>query len=533
MLKGSEDFGDDLEDDRIVDGWDRDDKNTNNLQPASSPIPIVSSININQQNNCHHSTNSNCYPTPESVSRNPLFMQDNITKTHFHSNNQPYHQEQQIYQSLSHSPSPREDIINPNSIEFPAYGSQQNMQTLSTYFSESPQSYYSTSPSPPQTINSSSIFSASIRSLSPNSCTGSSPQPVPQTRNLIVQTPTKQQHRHSLLRKSSTHFDPFAENSSSASTTMSVSPLSFSPSSSFQIHKSTASSYSTAAPTPRRVSRQDIVRALIERRKAVLKPGGATATSVSTSSTTAGPTAATVSTKTARARENRLRAFFKRGLWRHDQSVWRNRGVFLPEDESKWNLGMLLHITDKFNPDLDIDSDQSVLDSTSMVVLSLVTASGVSSNIGVFSIQSEEAATSLELSPFFNAADELVKSQMAKKNVVADLDKVLDAGFSVDIALDLATGQVLGAVEYVMMKKYVWIDAVAVLEAAQGNGIGSIFLKRLMSFAAARDKQVLCFSLNDVVPFYIRHGFRLCPELFPEKPWHIGKFLVADCRFIR
>ena len=71
-----------------------------------------------------------------------------------------------------------------------------------------------------------------------------------------------------------------------------------------------------------------------------------------------------------------------------------------------------LIVTDKFNPDLDIDSDQSVLDSTSMVVLSLVTASGVSSNIGVFSIQSEEAATSLELSPFFNAADELVKSQV-------------------------------------------------------------------------------------------------------------------------
>lgn len=75
---------------------------------------------------------------------------------------------------------------------------------------------------------------------------------------------------------------------------------------------------------------------------------------------------------------------------------------------------------------------------------------------------------------------------MAKKNVVADLDKVLDAGFSVDIALDLATGQVLGAVEYVMMKKYVWIDAVAVLEAAQGNGIGSIFLKRCV---------ILCVSI--------------------------------------
>jgi hypothetical protein len=49
-----------------------------------------------------------------------------------------------------------------------------------------------------------------------------------------------------------------------------------------------------------------------------------------------------------------------------------------------------------------------------------------------------------------------------------------------------------------------------------------------MDLAYHRNKQVLCFSLNDVVPFYVRHGFRQCPELFPEQPWHIGKFLVAE-----
>jgi GNAT superfamily N-acetyltransferase len=67
---------------------------------------------------------------------------------------------------------------------------------------------------------------------------------------------------------------------------------------------------------------------------------------------------------------------------------------------------------------------------------------------------------------------------MAKKNVAADLDNVLDSGFSVDVALDMATGEVLGACEYVAMKKYIWIDALAVKESVQGKGLGSILIKR-------------------------------------------------------
>jgi ribosomal protein S18 acetylase RimI-like enzyme len=62
--------------------------------------------------------------------------------------------------------------------------------------------------------------------------------------------------------------------------------------------------------------------------------------------------------------------------------------------------------------------------------------------------------------------------------VSADLAGVLDEDFTVDMAKDGTTGEVLGAVEYVMMKKYLWVDAIAVKEECRGIGIGRALMTR-------------------------------------------------------
>ncbi|KAI8616056.1 hypothetical protein BC830DRAFT_237898 [Chytriomyces sp. MP71] len=225
-------------------------------------------------------------------------------------------------------------------------------------------------------------------------------------------------------------------------------------------------------------------------------------------------------------RSGRMRNFFRHGILRHDERVFQNRGLVLPPAEfggtgsgGKWNLGNLLHITDKYCVDLDVDLDQGVPGSPMGVIA--VKRGG---EVRVRTLQVALGGEAFDRA-LFESAQVLVREQFAKKNVNADLDSVLDDDFSLDVVIDAATGQVIGAVEYVFMKRFLWIDAIAVREDARGFGVGDVMLQRLKDFAVVRGKQLLCFALHDVVGFYERHGFARTHQ-FPEFPWHIGKFLA-------
>ncbi|KAJ1537069.1 hypothetical protein HK405_014886, partial [Cladochytrium tenue] len=207
--------------------------------------------------------------------------------------------------------------------------------------------------------------------------------------------------------------------------------------------------------------KRDAVRTL-ERRKSQLQCGAATSGGV------------------RRRRCERIREFLRHGLWRHDQRVWMNRGFSLDAARGRggrWNLGMMLNIKESYDEALDIDCDQGTARPQTEFARA---ANGAS--VYIVTIPNEAAATGSAFSSIFDAAESLVRSQFAKKNVSADLDGVLDDGFSVDVAVDAVTGAVLGAVEYVFMRRFLWVDAIAVKEEFQGAGVGSLLIQRLAIF---------------------------------------------------
>ncbi|KAJ3209349.1 hypothetical protein HDU67_006265 [Dinochytrium kinnereticum] len=225
------------------------------------------------------------------------------------------------------------------------------------------------------------------------------------------------------------------------------------------------------------------------------------------------------------ARMKRSMEFFKRTKRDHDRVVAKSRG--LPFDELRQNepsnLGVYLNITQKFIPDLNMDLDQSV----PSLPYGPVYLKDTSRSVVIKGIYDEEA---IESSPAIRQdldnAEDLVAKQFAAKNVIADLKGVREDGFSLEYAKDANTGKILGAAEFVHMRRYIWLDHLAVDLEARGLGVGVALLNRLKYVAASRGKQLFCFALHDVASWYAHQGFVSAENEFPMMPWHIGRFMV-------
>ena len=59
-----------------------------------------------------------------------------------------------------------------------------------------------------------------------------------------------------------------------------------------------------------------------------------------------------------------------------------------------------------------------------------------------------------------------------------DAKAVEEDGFTLDVLLDETKGTVLGTVQYCFMRKYVWVDALAVQKDARRLGVGSALMNR-------------------------------------------------------
>jgi GNAT superfamily N-acetyltransferase len=210
---------------------------------------------------------------------------------------------------------------------------------------------------------------------------------------------------------------------------------------------------------------------------------------------------------------------------------------------NEFNLGILLNITDEFIPELSMDDDQRIPSFSSSVEsygnfielsLSKNTDSFIDSSCNQ-SISSNSSDTRvieyynelkqnqkyqfttingeppLALKHIYNQADTLVKSTFAKYDVLMDLNHTVEDGFTSDILLS-NNNIVVGVQEFVLMKGYLWLESLIVSESFRRQGIGKVFLKRLIDIGRAVKKSILLYALMESLPFYFSCGFQLCPQ---------------------
>ncbi|RUS14505.1 hypothetical protein BC937DRAFT_93710, partial [Endogone sp. FLAS-F59071] len=270
-------------------------------------------------------------------------------------------------------------------------------------------------------------------------------------------------------------------------------------------------------------------------------------------------------------REERAKKYLEKGKLAREWEVLKRRNLFMFDPTNKRiNLGNKLNICGEYNPDLDIDSSQRIyppFDDGSLPTTPTGTAPPPASpypvspfedqynfspfehvllvygpnndpaSSGAFvTVQTEDQVVKDEvLHLLYASANILVYHTFQAHGMNLTLDTALEDYFSIDIFCDQGA-QVKGVAEYIFMRRYLYIDKLAVHHEYQRRGIGTIMMLRLLELARWRSKDVLLFALLPVVDFYRRWGFEECPE-WPYIEGDAGvilrKKVAAPERFMR
>lgn len=217
---------------------------------------------------------------------------------------------------------------------------------------------------------------------------------------------------------------------------------------------------------------------------------------------------------------NRIQKFLNSLKISHDLKVLENRGLYIPGYKNlKQNLGNILYISEKYDSALDMDNDQS------RGISDISTFDFKGKIFSIFSFK-ESPKDSFKRKIFSDAIN-LVSLMFSEKRIEMDLQLgISEDDFTVDILVD--GDQVLGVVEYIFMRKYLWIECFAISPQYQKQGIGKWFMNYIKSIALHRKKSILLYSLMPVVDFYTNVGF-IPAVSFPCRDWHVGKFLTLAC----
>ena len=126
----------------------------------------------------------------------------------------------------------------------------------------------------------------------------------------------------------------------------------------------------------------------------------------------------------------------------------------------------------------------------------------------------------------FHEADQVMQTTFLEQNIDADLSPVLDMGFSAEAAIDTETNKVLGAVLFVFMNQYLWIEDIVVSTSSQKHGIGSSLISRMHEIATSRKKDILLYAIDSAIPFYQRAGFTEQDRYSTKYKVFRGKYMV-------
>jgi hypothetical protein len=188
------------------------------------------------------------------------------------------------------------------------------------------------------------------------------------------------------------------------------------------------------------------------------------------------------------------------------------------KDGPSASLGVILHITDDYIPELDLDPDCQPLE--------LCTTPAFSGSIRYLYVCGQSAIDSI--SNVFDQAENLVRLTFAAYDILMDLTHTRE-GFHCDIIVDDASSAVIGSQEFVFMKKYLWIESLVVSNRFRRKGYGKEMIKRLMKLASISGKSILLYSLFDSLPFYFSCGFQLSKS-FPFCEGHHGLFMELELK---
>jgi GNAT superfamily N-acetyltransferase len=231
----------------------------------------------------------------------------------------------------------------------------------------------------------------------------------------------------------------------------------------------------------------------------------------------------------AKSRLDHLRRYMKQTKKSREARIWANRDLYLMGlSNDKQNLGNALNITEQFNENLSYDHNQSVI--VSNYFLNPLEWEG---NIFKFITIKDETQMEYipELKTLFNQANDMIKNEFLHKEMEVSLDWSMEEGMTVDLFVKEIPSlfhhiyETVGICEYIFMKKYLWLEVITVKEEFRNNGIGRLLMDRISDIARNRNKDILLYALNDVVPFYLHLGFEFSPK-FPHKPYHDGYFMI-------
>ncbi|KAJ1344354.1 hypothetical protein BSLG_001089 [Batrachochytrium salamandrivorans] len=130
------------------------------------------------------------------------------------------------------------------------------------------------------------------------------------------------------------------------------------------------------------------------------------------------------------------------------------------------------------------------------------------------------------LERMFDQAITLVRSTFDEKNIRMELfQDCLDDDFSAELLVDAKSNEVLAVAEFIYSNKYLWLECIAVKNNYRRVGFGKLLMKRMTQIAASRNKTIMLYALDDVVPFYQSLGFEFSNQ-YTRKSYSHGMFMV-------
>ncbi|KAI8907904.1 hypothetical protein EDD86DRAFT_208460 [Gorgonomyces haynaldii] len=224
-----------------------------------------------------------------------------------------------------------------------------------------------------------------------------------------------------------------------------------------------------------------------------------------------------------RTTEERVKSFLQLQKKQHDLQVLQRRGltvcgVGLPKN----NLGNQLQISDKYIKDLDTDKNQSSPSfGTPLITFSL----GNRDCSAVWISFLGKPINNQTLERLFVTCQQMVYQSFAEKLIEMELlDGTNEEEFTINCLVDPSSGEVLAVVEYVFMRTYLWVECLVVKKEYRNAGLGKMLLERVLYVAQMRQKQILLYSLPDVLSFYTNNGMQVSKKF--AHPEHRGTFLT-------